>query len=202
MQPTARVQRTLVIFSLALAVLASTPIAGRTDGVSGQARGIQATTFGLTGAQTTSLADTGTLNSASDARNASGVSGTVGSLVRSGVLHAASIGATDRVSSEASVADLAINVAGLTIGADFVMSRARAAADGTSSALVDISGMTIGGAPVAVTGEPNQTLILPGGRLVINEQQTSAASSSVAALHVIIDGVADVVVASASAAAR
>jgi hypothetical protein len=170
--------------------------------VTGQARGVQAATFSLTGASTRALADTGTLNSPSDARNASGLSGAVGSLLATGVLHAASIGATDRVSSEASVANLSINVAGLAIGADFVMSRARATADSMGTALVDISGMTIGGAPLAVSGEPNQMVALPGGRLIINEQQTSLAQSSVAALHLIIDGVADVVVASASATAR
>jgi hypothetical protein len=190
------------ILGLSIAMLAGLSGAIRAAGVTGQARGVQATTFSLLGASTTVLADTGTLNSPSDARNASGLSGAVGSLVSSGVLHAASIGATDRVSSEASVADLSIRVAGLTIGADFVMSRARASADSMGTALVDISGMRIGGALIPVSGEPNQAVILPGGRLIINEQQTSLAQSSVAALHLIIDGVADVVVASASATAR
>jgi len=190
------------ILGLSIAMLAGLSGAIRAAGVTGQARGVQATTFSLLGASTTVLADTGTLNSPSDARNASGLSGAVGSLVSSGVLHAASIGATDRVSSEASVADLSIRVAGLTIGADFVMSRARASADSMGTALVDISGMRIGGALIPISGEPNQAVILPGGRLIINEQQTSLAQSSVAALHLIIDGVADVVVASASATAR
>ena len=190
------------IFGLFVVSVAGPPSSVRAADVSGQARGVQATTFGLLGASTTVLADTGTLNSPSDARSASGLSGAVGAVFTSGVLHAASIGATDRVSSEASVADLAIRAGGFTIGADFVMSRAQAAADGIGTARVDITGMTIGGAPVMVTGEPNQTLILPGGRLVINEQQTSAAQSRVAALHLVIDGVADVIVAAASANAR
>jgi hypothetical protein len=200
MQP--RVPRKLFVLSLSVAVVAGLSSAISADGATGQARGVQATTFSLLGASTTVLADTGTLNSPSDARNASGISGAVGSLLASGVLHAASIGATDRVSSEASVADLSIHVGGVTIGADFVMSRARASADSMGTALVDISGMTIGGVPVPVSGDANQTVNLPGGRLIINEQQTSIAQSSVAALHLIIDGVADVVVASASATAR
>jgi hypothetical protein len=198
----ARVPIRVFVLGLFVATVAGPPGAVRAADVSGQARGIQATTFGLLGATTTALADTGTLNSPSDARNASGLSGAVDALLTSGVLHAASIGMTDRVSSEASVADLSIRVAGLTIGADFIMSRAQASVDGIGAALVDITGMTIGGAPVVVTGEPNQTLILPGGRLVINEQQTVAAESRVAALHLVIDGVADVIVASASANAR
>ena len=193
----------VLIFGVVVASLAVPPGAVRAGEASGQARAVQATTFGLLGASTTTvLADTGTLNSPSDARSASALSGAVGAVFTSGVLHAASIGATDRVSSEASVADLAMTAGGLTIGAEFVMSRAQAAADGIGTARVDVTGMTIGGAPVVVTGEPNQTLILPGGRLVINEQQTSAAQSHVAALHLVIDGVADVIVAAASANAR
>ena len=32
----------------------------------------------------------------------------------------------------------------------------------------------VNGVPVALTGSPNQTIAIPGGRLVINEQQTSS----------------------------
>lgn len=192
----------ILALTLFLAGVPASPAVVGAQSVSGQARAVQTTTFGLFGPVTVAIADTGTLNSASDARTASAISGAAGSLLSSGVLHAASIGMTDRVSSEASVADLAINVGGLTIGADFVMSRANAAAGEPGSGLVNIDGLAIGGVPVEVTGEPNQTLLLPGGRLVINQQQTSTAQSTVSALHLIIDGVADVIVASASANAR
>lgn len=187
---------------LCMAGLAGSTGAVGAQAINGQARAVQVTRVGLLGPVTTAIADTGTLNSASDARSASGTSGAVAALLTTGVLHAASIGMSDRVSSEASVADLTINAAGLTIGADFVMSRAHAAADAPGSALVDIKELAIDGVPVAVSGEPNQTLLLPGGRLVINEQQTATAQSSVAALHLVIDGVADVIVASATANAR
>lgn len=192
---------------MSVLILCAAGLSGSTNGVdaqaiNGQARAVQVTTVGLLGPVTTAIADTGTLNSASDARNASGTSGAVASLLTTGVVHAASIGMTDRVSSEASVADLTISAGGLTIGAGFVMSRAQAAADAPGSALVDIKELEIDGVPVAVSGEPNQTLLLPGGRLVINQQQTSTAQSTVAALHLVIDGVADVIVASATANAR
>ena len=64
----------------------------------------------------------------------------------------------------------------------------------------DISGLSINGMPVFLTGDPNQTIDLIGGRVVINEQQTDPSGTiTVNALHVIVDGVADVVVASAKA---
>ena len=50
-----------------------------------------------------------------------------------------------------------------------------------------------------LTGSPNQTIAIPGGRLVINEQQTSSAGTTVNAIHATVFGVADVVVASATA---
>jgi hypothetical protein len=202
MRPIVSFQFKALILGVCVAALSGSPSVGALETVSGQARGVQATTFDATGAVTTILADTGTLSGATDARDASGGSGAVGSLLTSGVLHSASIAAADRVSSEASVADLSISIAGLTIGADFVMSRASATDTGQGSALVDIAGLAINGVPVDVTGRANQTLELSNGRLVINEQQTSGSRSSVSALHLVIDGVADVTVASASANAR
>ena len=50
-----------------------------------------------------------------------------------------------------------------------------------------------------MTGEPNQTIAILGGRVVINEQQTSAGRVVVNALRVAVTGVANVVVASATA---
>ena len=55
---------------------------------------------------------------------------------------------------------------------------------------------------VAVSGNANQVIDIPGGRVVINEQSASAGGISVNALHVIVDGIADVVVGSATAALR
>jgi hypothetical protein len=154
--------------------------------------------IGSFGTTTTVLADTGTLGDSGDARHASLLTGTVPSLLTGDTLHATTIGGSTQVSSEASLADLALTVAGTTVGADFVMSRARAVW-GAAGADVSISGLSINGLLVAVTGDPNQTIDIVGGRVVINEQQPSPTSIGVSALHVIVDGVADVVVASASA---
>jgi hypothetical protein len=53
--------------------------------------------------------------------------------------------------------------------------------------------------PIAVTGEPNQTVAIPNGSVILNEQRISADGITVNALRVIVTGVADVVVASATA---
>jgi len=56
--------------------------------------------------------------------------------------------------------------------------------------------------PIPVTGDPNQRIDVPGGVVVINEQRVSPDGTTVVnALHAVISGVADVVVASATAGA-
>ena len=86
--------------------------------------------------------------------------------------------------------------------ADFVMSRALAAWDtnGTArSGVSEIANLSIGGQPIAVTGEPNQVVALWNGRMVLNEQITSETEITVNALQLTINGQADVIVASAYA---
>lgn len=146
------------------------------------------------------LGSTGTLVAGtSDVLQASDTTGGIASLLTGEALHAVTIGYPDQIDSEASLAALALNVAGTSIGADFVMSRATAVV-GNSVGASNIDGLAINGAPIAVTGAPNQTIAIPGGLVVLNEQQTLADGTLVVnALHAIVSGVADVAVASATA---
>jgi hypothetical protein len=115
-------------------------------------------------------------------------------------LHATTIGWPDQAAAEASLAALGVTVAGNGISAGFVMARAAAVLGGASGGATTIDGLSINGAPITVTGQPNQTILLLGGRVVINEQQPLFPSGmTVNALHIVIDGVADVVIASATA---
>jgi hypothetical protein len=174
-----------------------------TPTLTGQANAVQATVFSLLGGvTTTTLASTGTLSGPTDAREASRNTGNVPSLLTGEVLHATTIGWPDQVASEASLADLSLGVAGTTIGADFVMARALAVAGAAGVGVSSLDNLTINGVPVAVTGAPDQTISIPGGRLVINEQSASASGIVVNALHLIVDGVADVVIGSATAGIR
>src|SRR6266436_8339609 len=106
--------------------------------VTGQATAVRATVLGILGTTTTTvLSDTGTLAGASDARDASQLTGGSLSLLGAEVLHAATIGLPGEVDSEASLANLGVNVAGIGISADLVMARASqvsgALGSGTSS---------------------------------------------------------------------
>jgi hypothetical protein len=164
----------------------------------GQARAVQASVVQLLGINTVAVSDTGMVSGADDAREASQGAYT-GSLVSADTLHASTITWANQVASEASVADLVVNVAGATIAADFVMARAQSVAGAPGANDTEIDGLSINGVPVTVTGLPNQAVSIPGGWVVINEQRTSPGSAAVNALHVVISGVADVVVASATA---
>src|SRR2546422_10050999 len=73
---------------------------------------------------------------------------------------------------------------------------------GGASGVSNIDGLSIDGVPIPVTGDPNQTIGIPGGVLTINEQQVAADGTLVVnALHAVVSGVADVVVGSAMAGA-
>jgi hypothetical protein len=105
------------------------------------------------------------------------------------------------------VANLDLTVGGNNIAADFLMAVAAAQCGNNGKASIsgssEIVGLVINGQQIAVTGEPNQTILLPNGRVVINEQNGSESGRTgditVNALHVVVDGLADVVIASAHA---
>ncbi len=170
--------------------------AGDAQTVTGQARAVQATVLG----SQTVLSDTGALTGGDDARQASQVTGAVPSVLTAEALHATTIGWPDQAVSAASLAGLAVTVAGNGITAGFVMARAAAILGGAGAGDTDIDALSINGAPITVTGQPNQTIPLLRGRVIINEQQPLFPSGmTVNALHIVIDGVADVVIASATA---
>jgi hypothetical protein len=185
----------------ALVGLLAWPGTSEAQTVTGQARVAQATVLGLLGGTTTTtLADTGTLSDSSDARDATQITVSVQSLLMGEVLNAVTIGYPDEVDSEASLGNVALTVGGNGISADFVMARAQAVLNAAGAGMSNIGGLLINGIPVVVTGDPNQTISLLGGQMVINEQQTDPSGTiTVNALHVTVNGVADVVIASAIA---
>lgn len=201
MSQTIRTLCTRASAAVACAGLLALPAAAWAQTVSGQASAIRASVLGAT----TTLADTGRLANEDDALEASALTAEVPFLGGAAVLHATTISSVygwdpqDSVASEASLADLALTVAGNSISAAFVMARALAPVDGADVGRTDVEGLSINGTPVWVSGDPNQVVWLLGGRLVINEQINSAAGTTVNALHLVVDGIADVVVASATA---
>ena len=172
----------------------------------GQARAVQAAIGGAPTPATTTLADTGPLGGPMgaffpqyDTREASLLQGTIPSLLTGDLLHATTIGWEDQVASEASIRHLVLSIAGTTITADFVMARAKAAAGTAATGNSDVVGLFVNGLPILATGQPNQRIDFQGGYLLINELQSSPDKAAVNALHIVITGVADVVIASAIA---
>ena len=168
---------------------------GATQTVNGIASAVQAYSLGTM----TTLASTGTLSGLTDAREASQLMGSVPALLSAETLHATAIGLSDRVASQASLGNLVLGVGAISIGADAVLAQAEAAAGSATGSSV-LGNLTLDGVPVDVSGAPNQTISILGGRLVINEQTATAGGIVVNALHLVVDGVADVVLGSATAA--
>jgi len=200
MRKTHQHRSALVVLALMLAWLLAWPTASRAQTVAGQARAAQATvTAPLGTTSTTTLSDTGTLAGTNDARDTSLLTASVPSLLNAEVFSAASISFSDEVDSEASLGDLALTVGGNGISADFAMARALAVLGAPGSGSSSIANLSINGVPFVVTGDANQTIAIPGGQVVVNEQTISPSGITVNAIHVTVSGVADVVIASATA---
>ena len=165
------------------------------SGLVGQASAVTAVVAGTV----TSFADTGTLTSASEPLGTG-----IGSVSVSGFsaegLHAATMGWTDQVVSQASLGNLALTIAGIGISADFIMSTARAVSDAGGAGVSSIEGLNVGGLAISPTGAPNQQVSLAGLSVILNEQVQSAGGIVVNALRVrTLDGLVDVVIGSSRA---
>lgn len=171
------------------------PPPGAAQTVTGHARAVQAATAS---SGMTTLADTGTLGGPTDAREASQLTGSIPAVLSGETLHATTIGWDDQVSSEASISQLSVTVGGNTITAEFALARVIVAKGATRVRTSSVTGLTINGAAANVSGQANQSITIPGGTIVINEQMGTVVN----ALHIIIDGEADLVIASASAGAQ
>ena len=180
---------------------------------SGQATAVKGTVAGVAVGP---LADTGPINPSGDTREAtvleypiSGLPDPTNGVLEAEVLHAAVVAGGNSSSAEASVARFALRAAGHSIGAEFLMARASATCDGSSATVTgssEIAGLTLDGQSVGVTGNANQRISVPGlGHIVINEQRTGSSASAnegditVNALHLVLVGGTDLVVASAHA---
>jgi len=169
---------------------------------SGEATALKATVIPL--GTSIPISDTGPLPPSGGAQQESLLSATVPGLLTAEVLHASTVGQGDRSRSEASLASLSLAAAGNTVAADFLMAQAMAVCGpggASTTGSSEIVGLVVDGQPITVTGSPNQTIPLPDntGKVVINEQSSSPGSITVNALHVVVNGVADVIVSSAHA---
>ena len=184
--------------------LSSWPTAGQAQTTastaSGQASAAQVVLLGLLGTATSSsLASTGITgtNAESDVGQ---LTGSILSVLSGEGPNAATYSYADQVDSMASMGSVGLTLAGVTIAADSVVAEASQVLGGAGVGSASIDNLVINGIPVAVTGTPNQIIAIPGGRIVLNEQTISSTGSAVVnAMHVTLNGIADVVLASAHA---
>ena len=198
----------VITLALLLTCLLAWPAAGFAQGsspgnVTGQASVLQATLFGFLLPPTSYiLVQTGTLTGSTDARDASSLTGNIPSIITSEVPSATTIGYPNQVDSAASLQNMTLTIAGITISADSILAQASMVSGAAGTGSSSIGNLQINGVPIAVTGSPNQTISVLGGRVIINEQTVSSTGAFVVnALHISVPGVVDAVVASATAGA-
>jgi hypothetical protein len=189
----------LVVLAAMVAVLPIWPLAGEAQTLGT----ITGTITGTLTGTTTVLGDTGTLIAGTnDALDTSADSVSISSLLTAEVPGATVIGYTDEIDSDATLAGLNITIAGMIFSADSVVARAMTPLGAAGVGASYIDNLSINGVSVSITGGANQTVAIPGGQLVINEQYVlSDGTLVVNALHVTVSGLADVVVAHAMAGA-
>ncbi len=184
---------------------------GRAQNVtySGEAVAVSANVLGVIN---TTISDTGALPSSGGSLSNQLASLTVPGLLSVGLMTTATEGENGTASSQASVADVNLAVAGIGITASVLDSNATATCNPDQAAVSGaslIANLKVNHLAVSVTGAPNQAVPLLVGSLVINEQISSTANSPsgpsgyilVNALHLRVNGLADVVIASSQAGA-
>lgn len=168
--------------------------------VSGQGTAVQANVYSFLGTVTTVLADTGVIGATNREQDVDQEPGSVASLLNAEVLSSSTYSYSDEVDSVSSLGELNLMVAGVSITADSVVAEASQGLGATGSGTSYVNNLAINGTPVFLSGAANQTIPIPGGQIVINEQTISPTGAAVVnALHVTVAGVADVVIASAKA---
>lgn len=166
---------------------------------SGRATVVDATLLG----ESDALVDTGPLPSRGGLLQSSLLMANLPGLLTASTLAASTTGSGTQSTSDATIASLALTVAGLGISADVATSMAEASCTGGGPTVAGDSvvlNLVVAGTPIAITGTPNQVVPLPLGlgQIVIDEQQSTvgatAAAIDVSALHVYVNGIGDVAV--------
>jgi hypothetical protein len=133
---------------------------------------------------TTIRAATGTLSIAGGGAHAALLVGDVpgsatGGVVSlaAGTLHSAVVGLA-ATGGGASMSNVNLGVSGNQISVDFLMARGTASCGPAAAGTSQLQNLVINGQSVTVTGNPNQTVTLSNGTVIINRQVSSIGASS------------------------
>src|SRR5438093_5257890 len=104
-------------------------------------------------------------------------------------MHSAVVGSGPTTRAEGSMGAVGLTVSGNQISSDFLMARSNASCGPSVAGGSELVNLVINGQSITVTGAANQTVALPNGSAIINEQvQTvggTAGELMVRALHVL-----------------
>ena len=171
------------------AAAAATTFSGRATVISGQVAGIPIT-----------VVDTGPVDASGGQLHESvlnypiaGLPDATGGALTAEVLHATVVAHGNKSSAEAVVANFSLTAAGVPIKAELLAARASATCNSGAAAITEsseIAGLTVNGQQITVGSQP-QTITLPVGSIVINEQPVASASGdsgavTVNALHIML----------------
>ncbi len=194
-----------ILFSITaisfVSVFAATQAQAQTNSFGGRAISVNATIGGVNAI----LNDTGELPPTGGFITRSLESGNLfGGALTTGELSATIQGTDIQSRSQAIVYNLNLNVGGNNIASDAVAvsSQCTCTNNGPICEGGLFGNLRINGANIAITGQPNQTITLQGGGTVIINEQIPTGSGNNAAItingvHVIIPGLADVIISSA-----
>jgi hypothetical protein len=155
------------------------------------------------------VVDTGALPSSGGTLGSSLLTAGVPGLFTAGVAEAHVSGVNDETTAETHAANVHLGVGAINLTLNAAVISSTATVDCRNgvpvpSASTVITGLSIDGLPVVVTGVPNQTIDLLVGQIVINERSSSVSGSTglvhSAPIHVAVAGLVDVYIAVADAA--
>jgi hypothetical protein len=189
------------------ALTALSPLADAQVSYVGDAAALNANVAGIVNV---SISSTGSLPSTGGELSTSLLNFAVPPTLTLNLLTANTAGQDNQTNSQAAVTDVTLNVAGIYVRASVLNASATATCYADSAAVSGnstIIALKVNGLSIKVTGQPNQTIPLLIGSLVINEQisqvtsppQAITADIVVNALHLTVDLLADVVVSHAHA---
>lgn len=149
----------------------------------------------VTATGTTIRAASGTLSISGGMADAALPSGDIPGSATGGVvslaasaMHSAVVGSGASTRAEGSMGAIGLTVSGNQISSDFIMARSTANCGPTVGGASQLVNLVINGQSIAVTGAANQTVALPNGTVVLNEQVPTVGATSgeliVRAIHV------------------
>lgn len=147
------------------------------------------------------VADTGPLPSSGGHIEVSEANVNVGNgALTVGLAYAVTSGAGTQAASDTTLSEFHVEIVtpahgSVMIDADYIAASASASLEANSSTTLDanvtVQGLRVDGNPVVVTGQPNQVVNIPGGKIVIDERTNVAGGGSgdiaVTAVHFYVD---------------